>query len=101
MLDKKGSCHIHCEERIEYLGVWIDSSLSSEVEIAARITSASKAFPRAFGALHQTLLSKHVAPKVKGKLFRTVVFLEYSLTYSSECWSLTSDVGAEAQAATF
>jgi hypothetical protein len=84
MVDKKGPCHVHCEKGIKYLGVWIDSSLSSEVEIAARITSASKAF----GALHQTLLSKHVAPKVKGKLFRTLVLS--ILMYGSECWSLTS-----------
>ena len=87
MVDRQGkACHVHFEEKMKYLGVWIDSSLASDVEITERILAASKAY----GALSQTLLSKQVAPTVKGKLFQTLVLS--ILMYGSECWSLTSSL---------
>jgi hypothetical protein len=83
--DVNDICYIEFTDHIKYLGTIIHCSLSSEPEIKARISAASKAY----GAISKCLLqNKYLNLMDKGRLFKSLVLS--ILLYGSECWTMTA-----------
>jgi hypothetical protein len=80
-------------DSFKYLGAIIDHTLTSETDVARRISEAENAF-----ASLQTCIfkKKGVSNKVKGVVYSSLVLS--ILLYGSECWCLTEKLHARLQA---
>ena len=88
MADEPGNpCYVNFVDYIKYLGSIIDSSLSCERDILARLKTAQMMF----GALSKDIMRNNwLNLKVKGQIFRALILSV--LLYGSECWTLTADL---------
>jgi hypothetical protein len=70
----------------KYLGSVVSSELTSDADVAARLTSAAAAF----GALRKCMFSsRRITPVIKGKVYVALVLT--ILLYGSECWCVRAD----------
>jgi exonuclease III len=84
-LDENGdTCTVHFEDRIKYLGSYLSSEGTSQVDIEARLLKASQAF----GALSSRITRRQELKKLKGMVYVSLVL--NVLLYGCECWTMTS-----------
>lgn len=82
-LDENGeTCTVHFEDKIKYLGSYLSSAGTSDVDVEARILKGSQAF----GALSKRITRNKEMDSLKGKIYITLVL--NVVLYGCECWTM-------------
>jgi len=77
-------CSIHFEDKMKYLGSYLSSAGTSEVDVNARISKAAQAF----GALTKRITRSKEMDSLKGAIYVALVL--NVLLYGCECWTLNA-----------
>jgi hypothetical protein len=79
-------CTVHFEDKMKYLGSYLSSAGTSDVDVEARISKGSQAF----GALSKRITRSKEMESLKGAIYVTLVL--NVVLYGCECWTLTGEL---------